>query len=332
MEIRSKDVMVERNMKKQINLMFLIFFVLFTFSVCIAQMDETDQLFFDDSRKNVGVYMDEMTEFRNFRLRPDILGWFENWYGNAMTNKLNVCAAVQFAVPMISWQPNNIPLREIADGKHDAYIINYLNTLTENAPDIDILLRFAHEMELRPKYKISWYSWQAERDPDAYIAAWRHIVDLGHQINPRIKWVWSPNKIDEYAAPFYPGDEYVDYIGITLNMRETNDLYYFYKTFEEYYKTEGSKRAIEKYNKKIIISEVAYSGKDQDAKRLFIRSIFDYLLKDPNLAGVVFFNENKPDHNGNYNEFNFTETDVYLEEFNQGLLRIRDYRIENGID
>ena len=329
--------MIKKKSVKIMEWMVYMLLLLCCCSVCSAQSeDDTEHLYFDDSRKNVGVYMNEMAEFRNFRLRPDILGWFENWYGNTMSNKLNVCAAVQFAIPMITWQPNNIPLREIADGEHDAYIINYLNTLTENAPDIDILLRFAHEMELRPKYKISWYSWQAERDPEAYIAAWRHIVDLGHQINPNIKWVWAPNKIDEYAAPFYPGDEYVDYIGVTMNMRETNDLYFFYRTFEEYYKTEGIKKQIEKYDKKVIVCEVAYSGSDQDTKQFFIRSVFDYLLKDPNLAGVVFFNTNKLDDDGVtpkiYNQFNFTENNVYLEEFNQGLMRIRDYRIENGIE
>ena len=280
--------------------------------------------------------MENLDEFRFFRLRPDILSWYENWYGVQMSTKLQICQSVQFAIPMITWQPNNIPLGEIAAGDHDGYIINYLNSITEQAPDIDILIRFAHEMEMRPKYKISWYSWQAERSPEQYIAAWRHVVDLGHSINPRIKWVWSPNKIDEYADPFYPGDDYVDYLGVTMNLRETNDLYFFYRTFEEYYKTEGMKRHIEKYDRKVIICETAFSGDDPVAKQMFIRSTFDYLLKDPNLAGVIFFNKDKLDDDGItpklYNRFKFTDEDVYVEEFNNGLIRVRDYRIENGID
>ena len=280
--------------------------------------------------------MENPDELSLFSLKPDIVSWYENWYGLQRRNRLQICQTVPFAIPMITWQPYSIPLGEIAAGKHDEYIIDYLTSITEQAPELNILIRFAHEMEMRPKYKIPWYSWQAERKPELYIAAWRHIVDLGHSINPRIKWIWSPNKIDEYADLYYPGDDYVDYLGVTMNLRETNKNYSNYRNFEEYYINEGVKEHIEKYDKKVIICEAAFSGDDLDAKQNFIRTTFDYLLQDPNLAGVIFFNKDKLDDDGItpklYNQFQFSNEDVCVEEFNNGLIRVRDYRIANGID
>ena len=306
-------------MRKQAITIFIIiagiFLPLFTASA-------EERLAFHDDRKNIGIYLNEWSDLDNFPETPDVLAWFENWYGPNSFNKLFFCAEQKTATPFITWQPQNIPLQEIASGIHDAYIITYFQNITSIAPDMDILIRFAHEMEVRPHYRFSWYSWQGERNPSAYIEAWRHIVTLSRQINPNIKWVWSPNRADQYSDPFYPGDDYVDYVSITLNLKENFSYYSDYSDFQSFYEEIGIREHLEKYGKKIIISEVAYSNPDENAKRDYIQSIFDYYEKDPCITAIIFFNEN----DGKESMYNITDSAVLMKVFTEGLQKIMSGR------
>ena len=281
-----------------------------------------ERMVFHDEQKNVGIYLNEWSDLENFPVTPDIVAWFENWYGPSNYTKLSLCAENQTAIPLITWQPQNIPLQEIAAGVHDAYILTFLQNLTNIAPDLDVLIRFAHEMEVRPHYQFSWYSWQGERNPDAYIAAWQHIVMLSRQINPNIKWVWSPNRGDQYADPYYPGDEFVDYISITMNLRENDPNYAQYSNFQSFYETIGIRDHLEEYGKKIIISEVGYSNPKEDKKREYIDSIFDYYLQDSEITAMIFFDENS----GEKSQYKITDNANLLEAFNQGFGRILENR------
>lgn len=304
----------------------LIFILVVSFSIVYSVQNTSEShLYFNDDQKNVGIYLDELHDLQLFRLQPDILAWFTDWYGPIAEEKIEFCGSSNKIIPMITWQPVNTSLQDIKDGYHDPYIISFLQTLTAEAPDVDILIRFAHEMEMRPKYGKPWYDWQGD-EPETFIAAWRHVVTLGRAINSNIKWIWSPGKADEYADPYYPGDDYVDYVSVTLNLREHNIYYalFKYKNFEEYYKNEGEKWYLEKYGKKIIIGEASFSQPDQEMKRLYLKSIFDYLMSDPMFAAVAFFNTNK---NVKGEQFKFTDNEVYVEEFNQGLKLVHKYRL-----
>lgn len=304
-------------MKKKI---ITIFITIVSFLLPLFSASAEERLAFHDERKNIGIYLNEWNDLDNFPETPDVLAWFENWYGPNSFNKLFLCAEHKTATPFITWQPQNVPLQEIASGLHDAYIITYIQNLTSIAPDMDILVRFAHEMEVRPNYRFSWYSWQGERNPAAYVEAWQHIVTLSRQINPNIKWVWSPNRADQYSDPFYPGDDFVDYISVTMNLRENDPNYSNYHDFRSFYETIGIREHLEKYGKRIIISEVGYSNSDENVKRAYIQSIFDYYEEDPCITAIIFFDENT----GENRQYKITDSTVLMEVFNEGIRKIRD--------
>lgn len=72
-----------------------------------------------------------------------------------------------------------------------------------------IMVRFANEMN---ESNCLWYT----SDPQEYIDAYIAFAKVFRQYAPEIPLVWSPNffpsnNIDDY----YPGDEYVDYVGIS---------------------------------------------------------------------------------------------------------------------
>ena len=110
-----------------------------------------------------------------------------------------------------------------------------------NARGVMVLLRFAHEMNG------SWYEWGQQ--PRKYVAAFRRVADAVHRKAPGTAMLWAPNygggypfpdgkflarahdaelaaldsngdgrltSADDPYAPYYPGDAYVDWVGMSL--------------------------------------------------------------------------------------------------------------------
>jgi len=108
-------------------------------------------------------------------------------------------------------------LYDIADGHCDSYVRLIARKL--KALPFTFLLRFAHEMNIQDQ---SWWVGHYNSDPQLYINAYRRLHDVfASEGVTNVQWVWSPcvnswpedewNSIDNY----YPGDEYVDWIGLS---------------------------------------------------------------------------------------------------------------------
>ena len=94
-----------------------------------------------------------------------------------------------------------------AGGSYDAKLneaFSYLNTLSN-----PVFIRIGGEVNV----------WNNAPTPEAYIAAFRHVADLARARAPRAALVFSPNYTSAYKVDmdsFYPGDAYVDWIGVSL--------------------------------------------------------------------------------------------------------------------
>lgn len=242
----------------------------------------------DNEKKYIGVYVDDPDTVNTvYQNSVNTIGWYVDLSQEINCNKkLEQSLDQHLFTAFITLEPTNMSLNEIANGAYDDKFNEFFTKLTENGrSDSEIFVRFAHEMEMRPNYASPWYSWQGW-DSDAYIRAWRHVIDLGHKNAPNIKWVWSPNRADAFAQKYYPGDDYVDYVGLTLN--NTTDGY---SCFEEFYASVGTQESLETYNKPIFISECAEYSEDENLKNQYISSVFDYIKKDSNIVGVVFLDK-----------------------------------------
>ncbi len=72
------------------------------------------------------------------------------------------------------------------------------------------LIRFACEMNDETN---KWYT----KDYEAYIRKFRYVADIFHKYAPNCAVVWSPNFYPANNIEYYyPGDNYVDYVGISL--------------------------------------------------------------------------------------------------------------------
>ena len=94
--------------------------------------------------------------------------------------------------------------RAIPGGAYDDNIratLSYLAGL--NSP---VLLRIGGEMDL----------WST---PEEFTAAYRHIASMARSLAPKVELVWSPNYVADWntdTAAFYPGDDVVDWVGLSL--------------------------------------------------------------------------------------------------------------------
>lgn len=63
----------------------------------------------------------------------------------------------------------------------------------------------------------NWMPWQARNDPAAYAAYWRQVVNTMRAVpGQAFKFDWCPNLGWEISESSYPGDAYVDYIGLDV--------------------------------------------------------------------------------------------------------------------
>src|SRR3954468_832131 len=127
-------------------------------------------------------------------------------------------------LPMMTWEPwnhttpsvNPFSLQSIAAGQFDAYLSAQGKALA--AVGAPVAVRFAHEMNG------SWYQWGQGvngNTPADYVAAYRHVHDVITSAGAtNVIWVWSPitviSRPNVPLAPLYPGDGYVDWLGLSV--------------------------------------------------------------------------------------------------------------------
>jgi beta-mannanase len=79
-------------------------------------------------------------------------------------------------------------------------------------------IRWAQEME-DPRMRFSWQGWTGEE----YKAGYRRFVDHCRASAPRAKFMWSPKGLPGLDK-YYPGDAYVDSIGLSVFGLQQYDL------------------------------------------------------------------------------------------------------------
>jgi hypothetical protein len=174
----------------------------------------------DPTQKYVGVEMpgapDSMTPVKQFASwvgkAPNLVGNYVAW-GTAFDAQAAQNAWNYGAMYFMVWEPWSTSCDQIAAGASDAYITDMATAIrTLNVP---VALSFGHEMNG------TWYPWGTQQTTAAqFVAAWQHIHDLFVRAGAtNVIWIWDPNNIypvpNVQLEPYYPGDAYVDWAGVT---------------------------------------------------------------------------------------------------------------------
>jgi hypothetical protein len=183
------------------------------------------------------------------------------------------------SILMVSW-PGAV-YREINNGSSDRLIASVAKKLA--GMKRPILLRWGWEMNG------DWFDWAGARngqDTGGYVRAWRRLHRIfGEQGATNVAWVWSPNWNSAPDASwnrfteYYPGDDYVDWVGMSG--------YDFYgespaTLFGAITKAYGDR-------KPIILSETAAIDLGAHTKARWIRKLATWAATTPALGAVVWF-------------------------------------------
>jgi hypothetical protein len=182
--------------------------------------------------------------------------------------------------------------RKIAKGKHDKYIRDWAKAA--KAYGKPVIVRFAHEMNG------TWFPWSIcdknGNTPKAFVKAWRHIVGEFRSVGARnVKFLWSPYNTDRGGfAPFYPGNAYVDYVGVTsLNWGNerwrplSGLLERPMKLLSNVSKSSGSRKG-----KPVILSEVGSNHLGGDKASWITDGYAHAYKKYPTIRAMVYFDVN----------------------------------------
>lgn len=218
------------------------------------------------------------------------------------------------AMACLSWEPmaivqgkeKKIPAEYILNGQYDAYLNHMANEI--KAWDKPLIIRFAHEMNLEK------YHWGVRKEkfnqdsPKLYIQMFRYLVNYFKKQNVnQILWAFCPN-VESYPNQpwntpnnYYPGDEYVDILGMDgYNWEITPEIakkrgqswikpwISFQQIFEPLYQ-DLKKIAPQK---PIIVFETATVDREGGKKSIWIKEAIQ-TAKKWGLIGIIWFQVNK---------------------------------------
>jgi hypothetical protein len=118
--------------------------------------------------------------------------------------------AAKGAAAHIAWEPNS----GLADVKDDDYLRGWAEAARRSG--CVVFLRYASEMN---------GTWQAySGNPEEYVAKWRIVYNVMHQTAPNVVMIWCPFSEPQRTIPmYYPGDDYVDWVGVNIYSVKCND-------------------------------------------------------------------------------------------------------------
>lgn len=226
-------------------------------------------------------------------------------------------AASDGAIPMLSLETTGWATADIAAGRYDEQIRTLANKLGQfnDGEGGVVLVRLNHEMNGH------WYPWSeaaAGNAPGDYAAAWKRIVDIVRGTgtgSTTVLWVWSPNilrgaEFDTMVAA-YPGDDYVDYIGLTGYGNTT----YERTAGQTFDATIAAIRTEITADKPLIITESGASpGKYQTA---WTQSLGPWLEANDEVQAFVWFNFDPAD--GATSDWRFTTEPAVADALRESL-------------
>ena len=172
--------------------------------------------------------------------------------------------------------------RRVLAGSYDANIKAISDVVkTLKSP---VIIRWGQEMEDRSG-RFSWADWP----PQDYIKAYRKVADQFRKDRPTVQIMWSP-KGQEDLEKYYPGDDYVDVIGLSVFGLQDYDMreYGAPRTFTEALKP-GYER-VAPFRKPIWVAELGYEG-DANYMQPWIQAATAKNDQFPDLKEVIYFND-----------------------------------------
>jgi hypothetical protein len=237
-----------------------------------------------DSNEDVTVV--EQMVGKKVDIHEIFLSWddsFPTWMGKSLCPDRKM---------LIFWENHNVSLDSIIAGERDAYLKKFSDDT--QAYGCPVVMSLFHEMNG------NWDNWGGvvgNNTPSKLISAWRHVHDIMPASN--MSWMWVinndsvPNTQANAAGNYWPGDAYVDSIGIDgFNFNDP------WRSFASVF--DVSVASVQKYNKPIYLSSLG-SVAHPDKAAWITEGLGTHIYTYKNVVGWMWFNHNKFDGNWSIN-------------------------------
>lgn len=145
-------------------------------------------------------------------------------------------------------------------------------------------IRWAQEME-DTTGRFIWASWE----PEDYIRAYRHFVERCRVGAPQARFMWSP-KGEEGLEDYYPGDDVVDDIGLSVFALQQYDQDKFGRDRFFAERVKPGYDLVLPFGKPIYVAELGFIGDLAYVDKWARDSLLKY-PEFPELLGVAYFND-----------------------------------------
>ncbi|MBN7771960.1 glycoside hydrolase family 26 protein [Clostridium aminobutyricum] len=148
------------------------------------------------------------SEFTNKTAHPDLKQRLDTAYANGKALELTL---------QTNWQADGNMVYDILDGEYDDFLSNYAQVVAEFGHPV--LFRLGNEMN---GDWCPYSSYNTSRDTMIYKEFYKYVYSFFEQEGAQnVIWIWNPNCASfpgfnwNHELMYYPGDEYVDVIGMT---------------------------------------------------------------------------------------------------------------------
>jgi len=190
---------------------------------------------------------------------------------------------------IVSFEPFHLPdggidsncLQSVIDGKYNNDLNDFFSIIMST--NQRIYLRYAHEMEI----PITRYAWQSQ-DPVDYIHSYRHFMTYIKPWPENIKRVWGPAG-DRGSIEWYPGDDLVDYISVTIfglsdkNITDPDKQ----ESFSTIYNRKSWRFRFN--DKPLFITEFGVKGSEEFQTK-WLEDAALVIRENPKIVGINYFN------------------------------------------
>lgn len=205
------------------------------------------------------------------------------------------------SIPVITWEPwlsefnqedyPGLPgieerdkggLALIAGGMFDEYIRRWARDAKELRKPV--FVRLGHEMN--DPYRYPWGP--HNNQPQDFVKAWQHVnVLFKAEGADNVLWIWSPHPSYGMFNELYPGDFFVDYIGI--NIMNFGDVATWSKWWSFKEIIGNAYKPLSYFNKPIMISELGCLSVGGDRAEWYRETMSNMVTDYPLVKSILFF-------------------------------------------
>lgn len=243
--------------------------------------------------------------------------------GQALRNAYNHGEIVELTLQTTATEGRNM-VYEVLDGNYDDYLHAYAKEVAE----------FGHPVLFRPFNEMNgdWCAYSAyntSRDTEIFKELYKYVFNIFAEAGAdNVIWVWNPN---EKSFPdfkwnsevlYYPGDKYVDVVGLTGYNTGTYYEGETWRSFREIYDP-LYERAIALYDKPLMITEFACSSVG-GSKEQWVADMFASMSAYPSIKAAIWWDGRDLDSQGNIaRPYFIDETDELVDIFRENLAQYK---------